>query len=159
VRIAEVNLERILEWVSRFDNKSLIVLGVDTALLGILSGSAPQMSRWVQATQIFAGIAFAILAASFILVYTSTYPRTKTRAKSLLFFGTVSELELDDFRHASIRRTEREYLDDLLEQCHKNSEIVASKFKSLTWAYRFLLLSLPFWAITLYLFKSLPPGA
>ena len=152
-----MNLERLLEWVSRFDNKSLIVLGLDTGLLGVLSGSAPEVSRWTSTMQLFAIIALVILAVSFILVYTSTYPRTKTQAKSLLYFGSVSKFNLDNFRHASTSRTEKEYLEDLLEQCHTNSVIITGKFTYLTWSYRLLLMSLPFWAVTLYLFKSLPP--
>ena len=37
IQVAEVNRERLLEWVNRFDNKSLVVLGLNAAMLGTLS--------------------------------------------------------------------------------------------------------------------------
>ncbi len=88
------------------------------------------------------------LGLSFLLVSASIYPRTKGPKDSLLYFGSVSEMTLENFKRASMSRTEQEFLEDLVGQCHRNSEIVYGKFRALTWAYRLLLLSLPFWAIT-----------
>jgi len=44
--LAEKNLEILLEWGGRFDNKSHIVLGIDNGVLGVLVTFAPPLKYW-----------------------------------------------------------------------------------------------------------------
>jgi len=156
LQVAEKNLERLLEWVSRVDNKSLIVLGVVTGMLGVLATFAPPLHLWTSVMTILAIFSVTVLAASLLFICLGSYPQTKGPSKSLLYFGSIAKNSFKKYQEAFLKQSAEEHLNDLLEQCHRNSEILDRKFWSLKWAYRMLFIGVLPWAITIYLFKSIP---
>jgi hypothetical protein len=153
---AEKRLDRLLDWISRSDAKFSFVLGVDTGMLGFLATSAPLSSVPLR-TLVLAAVAVALIVASLVFIYRGTYPRTKGPGRSLVYFGSIAGEDLEDFRERFRACSPEGHLDDVLEQVHRNSEIVDRKFAELRRAYRCLLAAVIPWAVTLYLFGVVPP--
>jgi hypothetical protein len=153
IDIAEKNLARLLDWISRTDSKSSLVLGVDMAMLGVLASLAPPLKNLSLFLTIISGAATGFLIGSLVCIYNVNYPRTKGPLKSLIYFGAIAGQTFNEYQQAFAKRSEAEYLNDLLEQCHRNSEIITLKFKALKWAYRSLLIAVPLWMAALYYFK------
>lgn len=157
LQLAEKNLDYLLEWVSRFDNKSYVVLGINTGMLGVIATFAPAVSLWDSLMIVFALLFIIFLTASLLFVYLGNYPRLKGPSDSLFYFGAVCNLKLDQYQQEFSKRSPEEHLKDLLEQCHRNSEILNQKFTYLKWAYRTLFVGVIPWAITIYLFRTISP--
>lgn len=153
---AEQRLDRLLDWVGRSDTKFSVVLGVDTAMLGFLATSAPAGPSSVSAL-IFALASVALLVLSLIFVYRGTYPRTHGPGGSLVYFGSIAEKDLEEFKNKFLAYDLQDHLNDVLEQIHRNSEILNGKFEKLQRAYEFMLIAAIPWTISLYLFGVVPP--
>jgi len=150
IHAAEVNLERLLEWVNRFDNKSLLVLGLNTAMLGALSAFIIPLYVWSYLIGFFAVLTIALLGSSLLFSFSSTYPQTEGPS-SLLYFETAAQIGFNEYREAFLKQTDKDYLDDLLNQCHRNSQIFSEKSHRLKCAYLLLILSILPWMMTIHL--------
>lgn len=157
LHFAEANLDFLLEWVSRFDNKSYVVLGINTGMLGVLATFAPAANQWNPLMTVFTVLSIGLLSTSLLFVYLGNYPRLKGPNNSLFYFGSICKQEVNKYVKDFSKRTPAEHLRDLLEQCHRNSEILNQKFSYLGKAYKVLFIGVIFWAITIYLFRSIPP--
>lgn len=153
---AEQRLDRLLDWVGRSDTKFSVVLGVDTAMLGFLATSASARPVPLGAI-IFALASVALLVLSLIFVYRGTYPRTHGPNESLVYFGSIAEKELEKFKNEFLAYDLQSHLNDVLEQIHRNSEILNGKFAKLQRAYESMLIAAIPWTISLYLFGVVPP--
>ena len=150
---AEKNLDRIIEWVSRCDNKFSIILGIDTGMLGVLAVFTIPLSDWSLCIVIATIITILTLGTSLAFIIMGIYPRTKGPSKTLLYFDSISKYSLIEYKQRFTEITIDKYLNDLLEQCHRNSEIVSKKFKRLKVAFLFLIIGVLPWAIAIYLFN------
>lgn len=153
IAAAESSLERQLEWNTRFDNRSAVVLGVETAMLGVLASFAPDAAAWTWPMIVAAIFAVGTIATSLILLALAQFPDTVAPAKTLLFWGIIGCMNCEDFKEQSIARTDEEHLADLLEQIHRVSEILCSKFKRLKASYKWTIFALAPWCVTLAFFK------
>lgn len=154
--LAEKNLESLLEWIGRHDNKSSIILGIGTGMLGVIATFAPDKTFWDSLMITFAVFSIFPLLLSLLCVYLGNYPRLEGPSDSLFYFGSICKKCLIQYQQEFFKRTKEECLKDVLEQCHRNSEILNKKFKYLKWGYRLLLISVIPWIITIYLFRSIP---
>lgn len=155
IRIAELNLTRLLDWVGRVDTKASVVLGLGASMLGVLASLAPQPQLWTWRTVLFGVFSAVFQLASLFCVYLVNYPRTKGPSSSLNFFGGIASRTFREYTEAISKLTTSEYTSDVLEQCHRNAEIVSKKFAALKWAYRSLLVGVIPWAWCLYYFRAL----
>jgi len=155
LNIAEKNLEFLLDWIGRYDNKSSVILGIDTGMLGVLATFAPDKAFWDSWMILFAFSSIILLLLSLLFVYLGNYPRLKGPSESLFYFGSICKKCLIQYQQGFSKRSKEECLNDLLEQCHRNSEIINQKFNYLKWAYLLLLLSVIPWVITIYLFRTI----
>jgi len=149
------NLICLHEWIGRYDNKLIIILGIDTALLGALISLAPPFQVWTQIMIFFVIVIIIALGASFLFIYMGSYPRISGPEKSLWYFESISKMEYSEYERTYLTRTMKEHLIDVLKQCYRNSEILSLKFYYLKWAYRALLISVFTWVITIFLFKNI----
>ena len=150
ISAAEGNLGRLLDWNGRYDNKSSALLGIDTGMLGALAilehGNLSQTS-----VAIVSFFAIGLLGLGFVFIFAGSYPRLKAPEDSILFFQTSAKKKLEDYRDAFVNQTNEKYLEDLVGQCHRNSEILTVKFRYLSWSFRFIIVAIIPWAIALYL--------
>src|SRR5438552_1689485 len=128
---AEKNLSRLLDWVAKLDAKSSIVLGLNTAMLGVLATISPESSKWTIAMALTTAAALTALGLTFVFVYLAMYPQTKGPTKSLLFFGSIARYSFNEYQKEFRQMSAVDYLNDVLEQTHRNAEIVSSKFRHL----------------------------
>jgi hypothetical protein len=152
--LAEKNLDRLLEWVTRFDNKSSVVLGLNTGMLGVIGALAPSAKLWNPLVLFFAILSIVFLSIGLLFVFLGNYPRLKSPNNSLFYFGSACKKNINQYKQEFSKRSSEEHLQDLLEQCHRNSEILDQKFRYLSWAYNALFASIIPWAITVILFRS-----
>ena len=82
------------------------------------------------------------------------FPRTPSPNPSLLFFGTISKLALEDYQRRFLSMSDAAYLDDLLKQSHTVAGLLKKKFQALQMALWLLALAILPWAVTIYLSKS-----
>jgi hypothetical protein len=142
-----------LDWIGRHDTRIAFVAGVAIAMLGILANASASIVSWNCLLYIIFGLAAILLFISLILIYLSQYPKTKSQNSSLVFFGTIASLKLDQFKKNFKAMTDDEYLDDLLSQVYINSEILAKKFTYLKSSLIFLVISVIPWLGAIYLSK------
>ena len=148
---AELNLQRKLDWIGRHDNRVVITTGIVIAMLGVLSSASANIKTWTCFEYILFGITSLVLFISLILLYYSQYPKTTSPNSSLIFFKTISELDYNAFKSQTKSRTKEEYLDDLLFQIHRNSQILNKKFINLRISMILLGCSLIPWLIIIYI--------
>lgn len=151
ISLAEANLDRLLEWISRYDGKAVAILALDTAMLGYLASVAPPFSEWSWSFGIAMVASVGLSFASLLYLYTGSYPTTSTNRESLVFFGTIARKSERDFVLEFTHRTDESHLADVLAQCHRNSEIIDVKFARLKTAFVLMLATVPAWACSLYL--------
>jgi len=154
IRAAEQNLSRLLDWVMRFDNKTAILLGTLAAMLALLASFAPPFRLWTPLAVVFVAFTLALITVCLIIVSWGSIPQTKG-PDSLLYFGTITNLSRPDYAKSFHAQTLDDYLEDLLSQCHRNSEIISTKFRRLRWAYGILVPTFVPWIVTLLVFRSL----
>lgn len=150
---AENNLQRKLDWISRHDTRIGFATGVSIGMLGILATACASITNWCVLSYIIFGLSGALLFASLIVIYFSQYPKTKSKNDSLLFFGTIAILKLEEFKKRFKQMNEEEYLDDLLSQIHVNAEILNKKFLNLKASLILLLFATAPWIYAIYLSK------
>ncbi len=85
---------------------------------------------------VFAALSVLLLACNLFVVYRGTYPCTKGPGDSLVYFGSIADKSRED------------HLDDVLEQVHRDSEIVDRKFVDLRRSYRCLPVAVASWRCT-----------
>lgn len=146
-------LASMQEWVSRYDNKASILLGIDIAMLGFLATSAPSKEDWTAPMVWGAAIAAAALALAIVALLWSNIPRTKPPKPSLHFFGSIAEMKLEDYVQAATSQRAAEAKEDLARQIHAISVILRTKFRALKVSYWASLLALAPWATTIFLFR------
>ncbi len=150
IKEAELNLQRKLDWVSRHDTRTMFIAGISIAMLGVLSDASASIICWSIHLYIIFGISLIALFASLILVYCSQYPKTKSKNKSLVFFGTIAKMKADDFVESFKKMTPEKYLDDLLFQTHINAEILNKKFEYLKASLVVIIISVIPWIVAIY---------
>lgn len=145
VAMMEKNLSRQIDWIGKHDTKTSIVLGITTAMLGVLAHSLSKVPDLPQTQLCFTLLAFGLLGAVLVFLYVGNFPRTDG-SSSLIFFGSIAKEKRDRYMARIREQTPEGYLEDLTNQCHVVSTIVDRKFRSLQWAYRMLFLSIAPWA-------------
>lgn len=137
---AEHTLDLINSWINTIDTKASYALSLTSILTGfILIQGVPQaFSSFVASEKIsFSVFASAILVA---LLYIFSYSAIcllliaimarvtpKSNANSHLFFWHISKWKLQQYTKEFTTLTEAEYVNELLEQIHTNSNICSKK--------------------------------
>ncbi len=147
---AEHNLDRLLDWIGRYDNRASLLFTLDTAMLGTLalrlSSSIGHGYSQLLLVPFILTAGISILGTVFTI-----FPRLKGPTESLIYFGSIAKLEKKKFRDLFKMRTTTEFLDDLLAQCHINAKILDFKFKVFRISLIFTMVAIIFWSLSLYL--------
>lgn len=150
---AELNLQRQLEWISRYDTRIIFVAGVAIAMLGVLANACGSMSEWTCGAYISYGITLILLITSLVCVYLAQTPKVLSPNQSLLFFGTISKLDFSSFSNQFKAASNDDYLNDLLHQIHINSIVLCDKFTYLKYSTFSIGLATVPWGISIYFSK------
>ncbi len=144
IEIAERNLERAHNWVRSIDQKAGFTITVVLALLAAsfsVVGIAAKVSLavvigndgyiWIVAliiSVLFLIYFFRIIQALWNLRQV-VRPRTDLKGypSLALYFGSIAEMELDQFKQCLIEYDEKSVLDDICNQTHISSVIASAK--------------------------------
>ena len=158
VPLLETNLARQLHWISSADTKAAFVFTLTTAMLGLLAAIAPRTtSAWTIAPAVFASFAGALGAAALLFVSFASFPRTKGPKRSLIYCAGIAQRSADQFKEGIYGLSVDAYTADLAAQCHRNAEIATRKFAWIQRALFCLYLSVPPWALALWLLYGTQP--
>lgn len=150
---AEKILERLLVWVGRHDARSAVILSVNIAMIGatfLADKNVIDWSKWAHVTGFAAG---SLISLSLWYIYRTQTPRTDSPNRSLIYFGQIADRSREGFSTDFRAMSDEQYLEDLLHQCHVNSEILTAKFYELRIAMFFTVTASPFWLTTLLLIR------
>ena len=150
IAIAEGTLSRLLEWIRAVDAKTPLVIAIATGMLGVIAAVAPKPGDLALRSSLAIALGAIPLIGSLVLCLMATFPQTRGPLDSLIFFGGIAKRSAQQFLDAERKRTQEEYLADLLAQCHRNAEIAASKYADLKRALYWLAASIPFWLWVIY---------
>lgn len=155
IEILENSLTRLLAWIDSANSTTKFLFTISTAMLGAIMLLTPAMSKWTIASAVVSSIAVVLLLSSLLMSSLVYFPRTKGPKDSLIFFGGITNMDKDNYETAINALTDEEYIADLINQCHRNAEIVSAKY---TWLKRALislyLCALP-WALAIYFLVQL----
>lgn len=149
VDLLEKELDRLLQWVRAAESRLALVLPLATAMLGALAVSIPDAFDWTVLSGIAASFSVFFLALSIVFSALATFPRTTGPKGSLIYFGGIDAVELDQFKKAVSSLTDDEYMNDLSVQCHRNAQIAAKKYMWVQRSMGCLFLAAGPWAMTL----------
>ena len=136
----ENTLSRLLEWVRAIDSKVPVVMAIATGMLGVLAAIAPAPKKELTSLAVlWIGVGAAPLLMSLGLCAMATFPQTGGPPGSLIYFGGIASHPQRVYSQAVLERSDQEYLEDLLGQCHRNAEIAKGKYKFVRWALIWLL--------------------
>lgn len=140
-------LELTNSWIGNVDTKASLGLAFIVALLAIVFYNAGTMpaafqtffiameEETVSCCTIIGTLLISLLyltcLTSIIMFFLSIRGRIKniTTKESLLFFGTIATLPLNEFKSKTMAMNEKALTKDVLEQVHINSRICMVKFK------------------------------
>ena len=147
---AEHNLDRLLDWIGRYDNRAALLFTLDTAMVGILALSLSSSTGFGY-SPILLGFFILTVGISILGTAFTIFPRLKGPTDSLLYFGSIAKLEKKNYIELFKTRTPTVYLDDLLAQCHINAKILDRKFKVFRISLTISMVAVIFWSLSLYL--------
>lgn len=140
----EANLQRQIEWIKQHDSKSSVILGIATAMTGLLANTWKDIqSPSIDLTSAF-GIALLLQSLVFAFLFLGGFPRTRG-PDSLLFFGSIAKIETAAYVLQHVTRSIGEHAEDVARQCHVVAQIADIKYANLRRAYRFTLLAIIPW--------------
>lgn len=129
IEFAKWLLERSLGWIATADGKVTAAVAIYTAMLGGLAaayGAADAGAKTAWAL-LFVWSASAGLVLATFFAALAAVPRMLGPVRSMIFFGRVAEQPLPEYLDFFGKVTEKELLEDLVTQVHRNSQIARVK--------------------------------
>jgi hypothetical protein len=151
VRMMELSIERLLKTNNAADAKVATVVGMNTTMLAVLAAivtSTTVSSGWLVALAVLSAV--GMLAALFCLSL-SSFPRTSRPAKSVIFFGAIAGLSTEVYGDRVKSINEEEYIEDLIDQCHRTATIATRKFRWIQRGQMIWYASIIPWLLTVYM--------
>lgn len=154
---AESVLSRLLTWMGAAESRLRLVLTLSTAMLGALAILAPAFAKWTVLSGIAASFATLLLVLSIVFAACASFPRTSGPKGSLIYFGGITDRDMNQYAEAFKSLTPESYLEDIIRQCHRNAQIVERKFAWIQRSMACLLIgSLP-WVVALFTLYARKP--
>lgn len=146
-KVASEQLNRILTFFPRVDNRASMLFAANSAILGVLAASL--RSEHLQDPKIYTPAALAAISLiySFICLYRCAYPDTNGGSGSNVFFGSIAKKTESAFVDGFRKLQEDEWLRDIAAQIWRNSEILCLKYKYLKHSMVSTMISLVPWAV------------
>lgn len=134
-------LERNLGWISTADVKVGVAMSVDIAMLGGLAAAFSASEPTARTAWCYFSVLVAIgcLILGVFCAAMAALPRMLGPVDSKIFFGRVANTRADHYVDEFGQLTERQIIDDLAMQIHRNAQIANDKHvwirKGLMWSF------------------------
>jgi hypothetical protein len=131
LQVAQWILERNLQWIGAAEVKTGVIVALDTAMFGAVAAafSATEAAERTAWSNLLSIVAAACLLAALFCAAMSVLPRTDGPPSSFVFFGTIVKRTAPDYVDAFRRADSSAFLQDCLDQIHRNAEIACDKFR------------------------------
>ena len=147
-------LDRQLEWIRASDSKVPPLTILNAAMLAAVATLAPPFKCWDIQLVVFAGLYFLGLGGSLSFLIYSIWPRMGRTKGSIIYFGSIGNMNARAYRRAVKRCSDESYFSDLIEQCYRNAKIARLKFIYVQRATFALLISLLPWGPMIWWFLT-----
>lgn len=152
----ETNLSKQLSWIQAADTRAGFILPISISMLGVIAAVMPKNTcSWEVIPICFAILASIILILSLIFVAFASFPRTTGPEGSLIFFGGIASVKLEEYTTRINSFTSEEYRDDLIAQCHRNAQIAERKYFWVKKSMICIFMSLLPWAAAIFMLFNL----
>lgn len=148
------NLDRQLLWIARADSRLKFIVPMCLAMFGTLAAKSPELGCWEVKQAIPSFFAVLFLTLSLLFCFLATFPQTKGKKPSQIYFGGIIKTPLNDFPTKISETDEQDILTDLAFQCHINADIADKKFKWIQKAQFVLFIASLFWTCAIYFLWS-----
>ena len=156
-------LNIINTWIGNMDTKVSFALALVGVLIGVIfekgmPGAFDRISQVSKLAELSGGeIIAAILVlllylsglTSILCFMLSIIARIKNlnNAPSIFFFGSISNMTLENYKNSVKNMEEKDIIDDIEEQIHTNSRICSLKAKWYNRGIKFLLITVILWFV------------
>ena len=156
-------LTMVNTWISNMDTKVSFALALAGILIGIIfsEGLPNAFQRITEVSKlaelnggeiiasVLVGLLYLISFLSIICFMLAIIARVKNsnNAPSIYFFGSVSTMDLQDYKDKLNQMNEKEIVEDLEEQIHTNSRICSQKAKWYNKGIKLLVATVVLWFI------------
>lgn len=149
---AYYTLNLINSWINNIDAKTSFALAFVVVLVGFILEKNPMefFCENLPVEEVSVDILLKLFLVSALYItsfgaaiffFLAIVARTKNASgkKSMMFFGTIAAMELNDYKARTLNMDEKNLVKDLLEQIHTNAVICDKKMKYYNIGMRFLL--------------------
>lgn len=148
---ARWTLDRQLSWIAAADAKVGVVVTLHVAMLGGLGAAytaTTAKTAWVNA---IAGMYALLALASLIYAAIALWPRVDGPKNSMVYFGCVAKARCEDYVEAFKKNDDSFFVEDLVNQIHRNAEIALKKISYVGLAMKVAFVGSFFWVISVAL--------
>lgn len=148
--IAERQLDRILQFSSRVENKVNILFATNIGIIAVTLNNLnySDVSVWYISIPLF--VSLVLISQSIFFLYKATYPRLEGGASSLVYFSEIAKRTERNFQRDFREQSLEDLKSDLLGQVWRNSQILSQKFSFVQKAFSWTLASTIPWVIFLF---------
>ena len=122
--------DNINTWINNVDNKISILLAFFAAIIGYVFSIKEKISM-NHINLFIIGILIGVLVCGCLLCFLALKGRIKSKINynSMIFFGSISEMDRKDYYDRLSRINEKQSINDIKNQIYINSCICSKKFK------------------------------
>lgn len=161
LRVGEENLNRAITWIKQLDQKVFALLAFQGVFLGFqVTKFDLVISTFTQNVSFIKGIVLVIylifiglIISSLFFALQAIFPRVNCKHPSVLFFGSIAQMGLSDFRKQMKELDEQQYIKEIEEQVYTNSEISSQKHSHFSTAAKLFAVSFILGIISLFLIQ------
>jgi hypothetical protein len=146
-KAASDQLNRILTFFPRVDNRASVLFAVNSTILGILAARIDPTHLQDWQTLTLAAATVVLLIWSFAALYICAYPNTRGGAESHVYFASIAARTELHYVHGFCALDEEAWRRDLASQIWRNSQILCIKYQFLKQAMITTMLSMAPWVI------------
>jgi len=134
----ELTLQNVRTWIGLVDQKVNILLVLQFGVLAIVLKPAYDLltgksTTWNQLSLLILVFAVCFYVYSIVKLAIAIKPRVKSEQKeSLIFFGSIASMNLDDYKKAVNKSKKKDYKNDLISQISVTSKISNLKHQNYT---------------------------
>ena len=131
LRSQETTLARLVATGAIADSRSGLIISSNIGMLGALVASFPgaALPAGVSWLWLVAGATATACLASVAMAALAAFPRPGHRPGSLVFFGSIAEMEHDAYFERLRALPQADFARDLADQCHRVAVLAAFKFR------------------------------
>lgn len=137
LEMAKWVFEKQLGWNAAVEIKTGVIVTLNLAVISGLAALFIEVDQPTAAQYCLSSIALICPIVALCLAAKSVSPQLAGPNNSLLYFGRIGEKDRHVYVEEFGRASESDLLTDVLEQTHRNAEIVRSKYLYIRWAMKF----------------------